>query len=138
MRFWMDLEALGAILDRFLIDFRSQNQSKINQKSIKRSSQQHNNQKAKMLKNYCVLQYNRALGHVMLSTKTDKNRLNILLKTASKSMLQLGSILEPTWLHFGRVLGVKMWPSWLQLALKTDPKNDTKNDHLWYRLKIDF
>ena len=74
----------------------------------------------------------------MLSTKIDKNRLNILLKTASKSMLQLGSILEPTWLHFGRVWGVKMWPSWLQLALKIDPKNDTKNDHLLYRLKIDF
>ena len=74
----------------------------------------------------------------MLSTKTDKKLLNILLKTASKSMLQLGSILEPTWLHFGRVLGVKMWPSWLQLALKIDPKNDTKNDHLLYRLKIDF
>ena len=31
-----------------------------------------------------------------------------------------------------------MWPSWLQVALKIDPKNDTKNDHLLYRLKIDF
>ena len=95
----------GSIFYRFLMDFRPQNRPKINQKSIKRSSQQHNNQKAKMLKKHCVLQYNRALGHVMLSTKIDKNRLNILLETASKSMLQLGSILEPTWLHFGRVLG---------------------------------
>ena len=60
-----------------------------------------------MLKKHYVLQYNRALGHVMLNTKVDKNRLNILLKTASKSMLQLGSILEPTWLHFGRVFWVK-------------------------------
>ena len=91
-----------------------------------------------MLKNHCVLQYNRALGHVMLSTKIDKNRSNILQKTASKSMLQLGSILEPTWLHFGRVLGVKIGPSWLQMATKIYTENDTKNDHLLDRLKIDF
>ena len=58
-----------------------------------------------MLKKHTVLQYHRALGHIMLSTKIDKNRLNILQKTASKSMLQLGSVLEPTWLHVGKVLG---------------------------------
>ena len=79
-----------------------------------------------MLKNHYVLQYNRALGHVMLSTKIYKNRPNILQKTAPKSMLQLGSILEPTWLHFGRVLGAKMGPSWLQMAPKIDPKNAQK------------
>ena len=38
---------LGSILDRFSIDFRAQNQSKIEQKSINKSSQQHNNQKSK-------------------------------------------------------------------------------------------
>ena len=91
-----------------------------------------------MLKNHSVLQYNRALGHVMLSTKIDKNRPNILQKTAPKSMLQLGSILKPTWLHFGRVLGVKMEPRWHQIAPKIDPKNDQKNDHLLDRFKINF
>ena len=91
-----------------------------------------------MFKNHCVLQYNRALGHVMLSTKIDKNQPNILQKTAPKSMLQLGSILEPTWLHFGRVLGAKMGPSWLQMAKKSIQNTINKNDHLLDRLKIDF
>ena len=81
---------------------------------------------------------NRALGHVMLGTKINKNRPNIHQKTALKSTLQFGSILEPTWLHFGRILGAKMGPSWLQMAPKIDPENDTKNDHLLDRLKIDF
>ena len=92
-------------VDRFVVEFRFPNGSKINQKSINKSSQQHNNQKIKKPILYCNLQYNRALGHVMLSTKIDKNRLSILQKTASKSMLQLGSILEPTWLHFGGGVG---------------------------------
>ena len=77
-----------------------------------------------MLKFCLFLQYNRALGHVMLCTKIDKHRPNIPQKTALKSMLQVGSILEPTWVNFGRVWGVKMGPSWLQMAPKIDPKSD--------------
>ena len=83
-------------LDRFLIDFRPQNRPKINQKSIKTSSQQHNNQKTKMLKFHKFLQYNRALGYVMLSTKINQNRPNINQNTDLKFMLQFGPILEPT------------------------------------------
>ena len=121
---------LGSIFDRFLIDFRPQNRSKINQNSIKTSSQQHNNQKTKMLKNHWFLQYNRALGYVMLSTKINKNRPNIHQKTALKFMLQFWSILEPTWLYFGRVLGAKMGPRWHQIVAKIDLQIDQKNDHL--------
>ena len=91
-----------------------------------------------MLKNHSVLHYNRALSHVMLSTKIDKNQPNILQKTAPKSMLQLGSILEPTWFHFGRVMGAKMGPSWLQMASKIYPKNDQKNYKFLDHFKIDF
>ena len=74
----------------------------------------------------------------MLGSKIGKNRPNILPKTTLKSMLQFRSILEPTWLQFGRVLGAKMGSNWLQMAPKIDPKNDQKNDHLLDRLKIDF
>ena len=53
-------------------------------------------------------------------------------------MLQFWSILEPTWLYFGRVLGAKLDPKWYQIAVKIDPNIDQKNDHLLDRLKIDF
>ena len=52
-------------------------------------------------------------------------------------MLQLGSILEPTWLHFGKVLEAKMGPSWHQiapkLALQIDQKIDHISDRSWHR-----
>ena len=37
----------------------------------------------------------------MLCTKINKNCANIHPKTTLKSMLQCGSILDPTWLDFG-------------------------------------
>ena len=51
-------------------------------------------------------------------------------KTPLKSTPQLGSILDPTWPHFGRVLGAKMGPSWHQIAPKIDLQINQKNDHL--------
>ena len=121
-----------------LIDFRPQNQPKTNPKSKKKSSQQHNYQKMKKLISTRQGRWNRALGHVTLGTKISKNRPNIIHKTALKSMLHFWSILDPTWLHFGRLLEAKMGPSWLQMAPKVDSKNGTKNDHLLDRFKIDF
>ena len=53
-------------------------------------------------------------GHVILDQKINKNRPNILLKTTLKTIVQLGSILEPTWVYFGR-----FWvPSWSQVGTK--------------------
>ena len=52
-------------------------------------------------------------------------------------MLQFESILEPTRLDLGRVLGVKMEPRCYQIAPKIEPKTEQKNDHLLDRLKID-
>ena len=40
----------------------------------------------------------------MLGTKINADHLDILLKTTLETMLQLGSMSEPTWLDFGRVL----------------------------------
>ena len=91
-----------------------------------------------MFKNHYNLQYDRALGYVMLYTKINQKWSNIHQKTTLKSMLQFWSILEPTWLHFGRGLGVKMEPSGHQIASKINPQNDPKNDHLFDRPKIDF
>ena len=91
-----------------------------------------------MLKNQLFLQYIRALDYVTMCTTITKKRANILQKRAIKSILQLGSILEPTWLHFGRVLGAKMGPSWFQIALNIDPKANQKHDHFLSACKIDF
>ena len=94
------------------------------QKSTKKLYKKHPNnptiEKQKCFKTHRNLQYNRALGHVMLSTKIDKNRPNILQKTAPKSMLQLGSILEPTWPHFVPQNPPKMKPSGLQNRSKLE------------------
>ena len=44
----------------------------------------------------------------MLRLKNTKKGSNIHQKTPIKSTPQLGSIWEPTWLHFGRVWGAKL------------------------------
>ncbi|MEC7567693.1 MAG: hypothetical protein VYA01_01635, partial [Bacteroidota bacterium] len=64
------------------------------------------------------------------SKKSIKTGANIHQKTALKSTLQLAWILEPTWAHFGRVLGAKMGPSWQQIDPKIDLQIDHKNHHL--------
>ena len=67
----------------------------------------------------------------MLCTKFNKNGAKIPSKTTVKSTSQLGSILEPTWLHFGRVLGAKLEPRWHQIAPKVDSKKyEKKNQNL--------
>ena len=74
----------------------------------------------------------------MLRTQINKHRPNIFQKTPLKSMLQVGSNLEPTWLHFGSVLDAEMGPNWLQMGKKIDSKNNAKSDHHLDRLRIDF
>ena len=74
----------------------------------------------------------------MLGQKINKNRPNILQKTILKTMPQLGWILGPTWLYFGKVLGAKMGPSWFQMALNIDPKANQKHDHFLNACKIEF
>ena len=91
-----------------------------------KASQQANNEKSKIAQIHCNLQYDRALGYFNLRRKTIKNVSNILPKLASKTMLQVRSILEPTWLHFGMVLAPKLEPSWHQDALKTHPTTHQK------------
>ena len=68
--------------------------------------------------------------HVMLRTKFNKNGAKIPSKTTDKSTFQLGSILWPTWSHFGKVWGVKMRPSWHQIASKMTLQINPKNDHI--------
>ena len=53
-------------------------------------------------------------------------------------MLQLASIFDPTWLHFGRVLASNLLPTWPQDALKTHSQNHQKTDHILNRLWNDF
>ena len=74
----------------------------------------------------------------MLGTKINKNHLNIPLKTTLKTMLQLGSMSEPTWLDLGRVLDLQIHQKSIQNRSKYNPKNDHKNDDLLDGLKIDF
>ena len=123
----------GWIFERIFIDFRLPNRPKINQNSIKKSTQHHNNQKTKKLIITRQGRWNRALGHVMLATKMYKNPHSNLQKTGLKSTPQLGSILWPTWPHFGRVWGVKMDPSWHQIASEMTLQIHPKNDHILNR-----
>ena len=50
--------------------------------------------------------------------KINKNRANILLKTALVTMPQFGWILMPIYLYFGRILGAKFEPKSDQNALQ--------------------
>ena len=74
----------------------------------------------------------------MLSTKINKNHLNIPLKTTLKTMLQLGSLSGPTWLDFGRVLDLQIHEKSIQNRSKYHPKNYHKHDDLLDGLKTDF
>ena len=73
-----------------------------------------------------------------MGPKIIKNEAGISQKVAPKTMLQLGSILDPTWLNFGRVLAPKLGTSWQQVALKIDAKNDQKTYHILDRFWNDF
>ena len=128
----------GQIFGGFWLQLGAQNHPKIHPKIIPKASQQANNEKSKIAKNHYNLQYFRALGYLNLGRKTIKNGSNILPKLASKTMLQVGSIWDPTWLHFGMVLAPKLEPNWHQNALKTDPTTHQKNDHILDRLRTDF
>ena len=127
--------------DRFLIDLCSIFDSKIDKKSIKNRSTNHphntTTKKSKMSKKHWFLYAFCYFGHLMLGSKINKKRSKINPKTALKSMLQFMSIWEPTWTHFGRVLDVKMGPSWHQIApkidLQIDDKYDSISDRSWDR-----
>ena len=86
---------------------------------------------------YCNLQYIRALGYVMLCTKLKKKWYRNPFKNSSQINTKLGSILHPTWLHFGRFLEVKMEPNSLQIAskinLQIDHLMDSVSDRSWDR-----
>ena len=68
-------------------------------------------------------------GSLNMCCKTVKKVANIHPKIASKSTFKLGSILGPTWLHFGLVLAPTLKPNWHQVASKIYPKSKHKNDH---------
>ena len=93
---------------------------------------------AKTLKNTVFYNGFLLLRPCHVEVKINKNAANNPSKTTLKSTSQLASILQPTWLHFGRVLGAKLEPSWHQIAPKVDPKSDQKNDHLFDGLWMDF
>ena len=64
---------IGVDFDGFRVDFWYPNEAKNYRKSTNKSFQQHNNGKIKMFKNHWFLQYNRALGYVILCTTFNKN-----------------------------------------------------------------
>ena len=71
--------------------------------------------------------------YVVLGLEIIKNRTDVLQKVASTTMLQFGSILNQTWLNFGRVLAPKLVPIWPQVALNVDPEKYDKTDHILER-----
>ena len=69
--------------------------------------------------------------------KIDKKWYRNPFKNNSQINTKLGSILHPTWLHFGRFLEAKMEPSSLQIAskinLQIDHLMDSGSDSSWDR-----
>ena len=65
-----------------------------------------------------------------MSPKIIKNQADMLQKVGSQTMLQLASILDPTWLHFGRVLAPNLVPTWPQDALKIHSQTQQKTNHI--------
>ena len=98
-------------LDWYLIDFGSIFNPQIHPKSFQNDqeinlrAQPPNN---KNLKKHYVLQCFLLLRPCCDMIKINKNRAMIVTKITLKSTPQLGSIWEPTWLHFGRVWGAKL------------------------------
>ena len=78
------------------------------------------------------------VGNVTLGTKINKILLHTLQKTTLKTMPQLISISEPSWLHFRRVLGARMGPSWFQMPLEIHSKTNPKHYHFLNACKIEF
>ena len=70
--------------------------------------------------------------------KINKNRPKIVTKTSLKSTPQLGSIWEPTCLHFGRVWGAKLGQDGTKSLQKSIFKLIKKIITFWIALGIDF
>ena len=79
-------------------------------------------EKSKIAQIPCNLQYDRAVGYFYLGRKTIKNVSTILRKLATKTILQFGSILDPTWL----ILGGFWVPSWSQVSTKIEKNGVSK------------
>ena len=112
----------GPFWDRFFLDFGSnlapQTTQKPNQKSIHKLPNNLTTKKPQKCISYWQGQWIRAVGLAKLSPNFMKNRCYIPSTLASKTMLPNGSILGPTWLHFGTILGPKLGPSWHQNRYK--------------------
>ena len=125
-------------MDRFEENFGSKNESKIDQKLIRESRQEVLVPKTKIFKIPSVLQHFFAIDPVKKYRKIIKNQPNIAQKINIKRTSKFGSILDPTWPHFGRVLEAKMGPSWLKMGPKIDLKSKTRDDQILNGFKIEF
>ena len=65
-----------------------------------------------------------------MSPKIIKNRADILQKVGSQTMLQLASILDPTWLHFERILALNLVSTWPEDVLKIHSQTQQKTNHI--------
>ena len=108
---------------------------KINQQLIKNQSTNHPNdtttKKTKILNItnvYGIIVPRAMLCYVRKSIKMVATSIKKQLTNQCSNFLW---ILEPTWLYFGRGLGVKMGPRWHQIAPKINPKTDQKMITLW-------
>ena len=136
------LTMLTSFFDRFLVDFGSNLDLKTTPNSIKKSFLKLFNSVTtkivKMLFSYYVFTIFTYFGSLNMCCKTVKNVSYIQPEIASKTMFQFASVLEPNWLHFGRVLAPKLVPTSPQDTLKSHSQNHQKTDHILDRLWKDF
>ena len=128
----------GSILDRFLIDFRAQNQSKTNQKSINKSSQQHNNQKSKK----CQKCNTYATFGTSAMLRWVQNSIKINPTSIKKQLPNQHPNLNRFWCQLGSILGPFWEPSWGQVGTKSLRKSIQQTIKnmitFWIALETDF
>ena len=110
--FW---SLFGLIFDGFLVDFRPPKPSKIAPKSIKKSTQQANNQNSKNLKKYCVLQWFLLHRPCHVEVKNQSKCCQEPFKNNSQintpTCIDFGTNLAPFWEGLGGQVGTKLAPN---------------------------
>ena len=87
---------------------------------------------------YCNLQYNRALGHVMLHSKIIKNWTQDRLNNHLKINAQIATIFHPSLYKKAPIWGANLRPSWHEIALKIHPTTNQKKHQILHRFLIEF
>ena len=133
---------LGWIFDRFLVDFRPPNPPKIDKKSIKKSTQQPNNQNSKNLKKHCVLQWFLLHRPCHVEAKNQPKWCQEPFQNSSQintpTCIDFGTNLAPFWEGLGSQFEAKLAPDRSKSRSKKRSKKWSPFGSLLGTIFIDF